>query len=918
MNKISSCIILLLIISLPSNIFAQAQNRIYIANDDHTDYMWTANEATYRSAFTSMTDYYLNLANSTAGNTSPYQSRFNLDGSMWMWFYQLDRPARFDELINRIKDGHISVAMNGLVSVYGGQSTESVIRNMYYPGKIERTYSLRLPLALAMENATLPYGLGALWAGSGVKYTWKGICCSVVPDLENRKYEIYWWTGQDNSKILTKWNSFLAGNQGIGGYAEARRPAEAVDFMMNDPAFLSKYTYKVKGAFGKGWDDLKTQTNEFITAAQQTTAQYPNTQVYVSNEVDFFQDFENTYGSSLPTQSVSFGNEWDLFTGQLQEVSSRVKRAVEQLRSAEAMETLVSLKNPSFSQQFNASRDEAYFNLGLFWEHCGTLGGNIGDSARLTWLKKMASTFVTFSNTKYTQSLSSLSTLIAKTGSSPRFFVFNQLGHTRTDIADYQYAPTGTYHVIDLSTSAEVPSQTVQLNGKQYIRILAAGVPPIGYKVYEIRTGTGNGFSSTISASGSTLENSFYKLTLSSRGSITSLLDKTRSNKEFVQSFNGYTINDMNTSATGTLTVENAGPVSATIRSDSSSPLNKTSRITVYRDINRIDIDNTINQNFTNTLAWSFGFALNNPETNHEEVGAVVKAKLSSNGGVYSVQNTIYEWLTLNHFADQTGTDGTGITLSNRDLDFFKLGNSTSGFLDTTIPRISILAGGDAGSGYPGTGQAGENNFLQRFSLKTHGAYSQTDAMKMAIEHQNPLVTGSVQGGTAYPETSYSLLSVSSPDTFVWAVKPHEDGIASGVVVRLWNQSASSKNTSIQFTDRNISSAFHVSHIETDNASQSFSGSSSSLALSANQIKTYRFVTSQGPTPTAAPASSPTPTGAAKPGDANGDGLVDGRDFVIWATHYNQSVSGASNGDFDGNGIVDGRDFVIWATNYGT
>lgn len=33
--------------------------RIYIALDDHTDYMWTADEACYRQAFQEMIDFYL-------------------------------------------------------------------------------------------------------------------------------------------------------------------------------------------------------------------------------------------------------------------------------------------------------------------------------------------------------------------------------------------------------------------------------------------------------------------------------------------------------------------------------------------------------------------------------------------------------------------------------------------------------------------------------------------------------------------------------------------------------------------------------------------------------------------------------------------------------------------------------------------
>jgi uncharacterized protein (DUF362 family) len=55
------------------------------------------------------------------------------------------------------------------------------------------------------------------------------------------------------------------------------------------------------------------------------------------------------------------------------------------------------------------------------------------------------------------------------------------------------------------------------------------------------------------------------------------------------------------------------------------------------------------------------------------------------------------------------------------------------------------------------------------------------------------------------------------------------------------------------------------------------------------------------------------------PGDANGDGLVNGVDYVVWLNHYKQSGSGGpSIGDFNNSGLVDGVDYVIWLNNYGT
>jgi len=70
------------------------------------------------------------------------------------------------------------------------------------------------------------------------------------------------------------------------------------------------------------------------------------------------------------------------------------------------------------------------------------------------------------------------------------------------------------------------------------------------------------------------------------------------------------------------------------------------------------------------------------------------------------------------------------------------------------------------------------------------------------------------------------------------------------------------------------------------------------------------------PTPVGATKTpTPTPTSGVK-GDGNGDGNVDGIDFIIWLFHFGQDVSGAENGDYDGNGKVRIYDYTIWVKNY--
>ncbi|BBO34820.1 N-acetylmuramoyl-L-alanine amidase [Lacipirellula parvula] len=56
----------------------------------------------------------------------------------------------------------------------------------------------------------------------------------------------------------------------------------------------------------------------------------------------------------------------------------------------------------------------------------------------------------------------------------------------------------------------------------------------------------------------------------------------------------------------------------------------------------------------------------------------------------------------------------------------------------------------------------------------------------------------------------------------------------------------------------------------------------------------------------------PTPTG-----DFNGDGIVDGADFLAWQRGFGAAAPTLAEGDADQNGVVDGADLETWKTQYG-
>ncbi len=817
--------------------------RVYIANDNHTDYVWSADETSYRDAFLQMLDYYVGQADATATNPNDFQSRFNADGSLWLRTYQKNRSALdFQRLIDRIRDGHITIPIQPLVLLYGAMPAEAVIRSMYYPGRIERAYGIPFELACAMENQTLPYGLPSLWAGSGAKYSWKGVCnCATkIPnELGNRGREIYHAVGPDGRSVLLKWHSW-SGYYASGGYAEARDPAAAVDFATSNATFLSRYPYsKVVGMFGKGGDDLQTLTDEFVTTAQAKSSDARR--VIVSNEIDFFKDFEaNAPADLVSSFSGGFGNEWDLYPATMAEVTAEVKRAVEDLRSAEALATLVSLVNPTFMASRSEMALDTFMNMGLYYEHCWT--AERMTAQRADYQRRTASQIINYVSTLKSAAASALAGYIQNPGGNT-FYVFNPLGWSRTDFADIPSSVTPPFRVIDVTTGNEVRCQRVEKNSQSYIRILAENVPSVGYRVYEVQ-GVPSQFDDNavaFSNGNATVENDHYRVTINGRGAISSLVDKFDGSRQIVLS--GQSLNDVG-SGSGTPVPENVGPVSATLYVNAGGAPSHRTRITLYKTVDRIDVNNEVTSNFGDSIVtYNFSFNLSGYTVRHEEIGAIAAAKMKDQGGSYSDTLGRYEYLTMNHFVDLSDA-ACGVTLSNWDSPFFQLGNSSVTALDVTTPTIKALVGGriDPGLGIPD--QNGDSYFRNRYALRSHGAYDQADAMRMALEHQNPFVTAYLATGSggAYPSTSYSLISIADPHTILWALKPAEEGISEGIIARVWNVDDAAHSLDLTFHRGTLASAQRTTHIETNTSAVSMINSNLRDALPGQWMQTYRLV----------------------------------------------------------------------------
>ena len=823
---------------IPTCMVSAQPKKIYLAPDDHTDYMWTADEQGYQDAILKMLDYYIDLNDRTASEPYHIQSKWNCDGSYWLWLYSQHRsPEQTQRLLRQIREERITMPMNSLISIMGVAPLEATLRDMYYAGEMQRRHKLPFTMALSMEDQVLPLGLSSLWAGSGVKYSWRGVCACVtnVKGLDNRPHEIYWYKGLDDQRVMMKWYSVnpefikkpTVFRYNLGKYLEADNIPNAILDCQELLSDKGRYPYHIAGAFGKGGDALLTLTEDFPRIAREASSD--EYQVIVSNEVDFFRDMERHYGRQLPSESLSYGTtEWGTAVASMAELSAAVKRSVEKLRTAELMQTLVARHDSTFVHDLDEVRRQAWFACGLYYEHDWTADSpDVTRKQRAEWQRKIAAQLFAYVDTLYDRSYHALGHLIAATDQErgdggTTIFVLNPLGWTRTDYCDYACEEIADLRVVDLQTGQETPCQWVKKDGNKYLRLLARDIPSMGFKTFRIEPKKMISAHIPFIYKGDTLENNAYRLTLNRQGAITSLIDKRNGNRECIREIDGLTANDLGRRKHtkgikgNNVRVEDVGPVSATLVAESYFPLKHTTRVTLFNDIDRIEVENSIDENFGNQIqTYAYSFNIDQPRIRTEEAGAILDVRQASQGGHYADSICRLDWVALNHFADISGKEG-GVTLSNRDAYFMKTGHSTIDSLDVATPQVQVMVGGKVISWLGIDYQDGDTHFANHFALRPYnGSYDAASSMRFSLEHLNPLVAGRACGDGKGYGSQYSLLGVSSPDVLTWAVKPAEEGINKGIIVRLWNMSDHDQPCRLQ-TGWPLKRITKTTHVETD------------------------------------------------------------------------------------------------------
>ena len=221
--------------------------------------------------------------------------------------------------------------------------------------------------------------------------------------------------------------------------------------------------------------------------------------------------------------------------------------------------------------------------------------------------------------------------------------VYNPLSAARRDPVEAAVTFPGpapaAMLVVDLATGRETPSQVLGASGREARILFLADMPPVGYKIFEVRTGSAQAGVSHLSVTPSSLENARYAVKIDVNGDISSIHDKVAQRELLNAPARLEMRNDPSPDKPAwrilwdtvnsapreyvtapTVRVLENGPVRVALeitRQAAGSTI--VQRVTLLEGGDRVDVENIIDWRSLNTLLKaSFPFAATNPKATYD------------------------------------------------------------------------------------------------------------------------------------------------------------------------------------------------------------------------------------------------------------------------------------------------------------
>lgn len=595
---------------------------------------------------------------------------------------------------------------------------------------------------------------------------------------------------------------------------------------------------------------------------------YPK--VIASNHVDFFDHILATSSLTIPTLQGNVESWWNLGAPSTAYELGRAKGAQDKLAMAETFAAFASVAAstpgstpPAGGVKYPHDRLATAWRTLFAWdEHTwGPADRAIGD--QWNWKRNTALVPDMTADSVLGSSFKTLASRIKTAG--PSVVVFNGLSFERGDLVRVPLAELPPYFdLVDPETQATLRYQKLE---DGHALFLADKVPALGYKVFRIEPRKDEPvFPAAITATATTLENAFFKVSFDSTGSVASILDKRNGNREWVDAaaparLNQVQVNEGNFIRNARL-IGKPGAMTGSMTADGvagSLGLEGLQRkVILYADLPRIDIENDVLKAAGGDkmdFHFAFPFNVDNYVLRHEmPTGALTPGvnpdpKNTTAEQFYTSSTDHY---AVNRWVDISDGKGFGITFAPLTAPLTQYGGRRTMKWDVNYnhkdPWIwSMIYNNHWFTNFQAE-QPGTTRF--RYSLQSHAGndWAEGGAPAFGMATATPLrgfVLKAAQAGPwEAPKGSFLGLS---PASVVLTTAKSAEANGDGMILRFSETAGRDTKVTVDLGWLGAESAVETDLIENDRAPLGLAGGKLTFDIHAHGWKTVRILRGAAP-----------------------------------------------------------------------
>jgi hypothetical protein len=754
------------------------------------------------------------------------------EGSRFVWnlevlwgadlYMQRGSEAAKAELIDAVRKGWV-----GINGSYANELTalcrpEELLQLFHYSGQFGKTCNVKVDSAMMSDVPGFSWGTVTAMAQAGIRYF------SAAPNYFDRigtfmvtwQDKPFWWispSGKEKVLFWVPWTGYALSHVMKLGNDLVAKYQDRMDDM--------HYPYDISYIRWSGHGDNAEPDPDLSDWIRDWNQKYEWPRFAIASTRTAFSAFEKRYGNQLPQYRGDLTPYWEDGAASSALETAMSRNAADRLSQATALSAIL---NPSSYSP--PSYDAAWRDVLLYSEHTWGAWNSVSDSenffVKQQWDVKQA--FAVDAAKASKQLLdSSLGELSTDTYATT-FEVHNSASWNRSEIVYLSRESSAAGDHVTNGSGQALPSQRLS-SGE--LAILISDVPAFGAARYSLSHRTAHKHGNPVSFKNNTLDNGILQVRIDpSTGDIVELklrgenqnladIQGTRRVNQFLF-MAGKDLDHLQSSGPARTTVEDHGPLVATIRIESSAPTCKSlvRRVRLAAGMDYLELTNTIDKlpaalnphpgvggpgdefaqhGSKEGIQFAFPFAVPNGKMSMDIALGNMQPEVDQLPG--SCKN----WLPVGRWIDVSNQD-MGVTWVTQDAPLTEIGSISATMLgsqrdpnvwrkhiEPTQTFYSWVMNNHWGTNYRAY-QEGPVTF--RYAIRPHGRRDAAAASRFAIGLSEPLM---VKPTASHTNLLTPLLKIEPADVLAITLKPSED--RSAWIVRLFGASGESRTAKLDW-----------------------------------------------------------------------------------------------------------------------